>query len=123
MVERLRGLGLSAMADAFTELQHSLSAIPIGLSHAVLMGRDPAIRGLPGYSSGPPLSYACNAHFHSDLLDRQGEYITDAVLGPDDPGCTRVSPKLAPEPQDLHVDTTIKHVLVTAGGLQQILAA
>jgi hypothetical protein len=59
----------------------------------------------------------------SDLLDRQGEHITNATLGLDDPGRTRINLKLAAEPKDLHVDAAIKHVFVNARGLQQMLPA
>ena len=58
----------------------------------------------------------------SGRLDRQGEHITDATLGLDDPGRTRINLKLAAKPKDLHVYAAIKHVFVNARGLQQILA-
>jgi hypothetical protein len=58
----------------------------------------------------------------SGPLDRQREHIAHTTLGLDDGGGAGVDLELAPQPQDLHIDAAIEHILVNAGRLQQVLA-
>jgi len=39
---------------------------------------------------------------------RQGEHITDTALRLDDPPRPRIGLELAPQPQDLHIDTPVE---------------
>ena len=59
----------------------------------------------------------------SDPLDRNGEYISDATLGLDEPRCAGVAFELASEAKNLHVDAAIEDILMHARGLQQVLTA
>src|SRR5260221_2093746 len=58
----------------------------------------------------------------SGWFDRQIEDIADAALGPDDTWRAGIDFQLAAQPQDLHVDAAIEHILVNPGRLQQVLA-
>src|SRR5260221_12318699 len=58
----------------------------------------------------------------SGWFDRQIEDIADAALGPDDTWRAGIDFQLAAQPQDLHVDAAIEHILVNPGRLQQVRA-
>src|ERR1700730_16704257 len=58
----------------------------------------------------------------SDRFDRQGKDVTDAALRADDMGRAGIGLELASQPQDLHVDAAVEHILVNAGRLQKVLA-
>src|SRR6186713_1905435 len=57
-----------------------------------------------------------------ERFDRQREYIADPPLGLDHARRTRIDLKLAPQPQYLDIDASIKNILVNPGSLQQMLA-
>jgi len=56
-------------------------------------------------------------------LDGQGEHITNTTFGLDDARGTRIGLELSAEPEDLHIDAAIEHVLVDPRRLQEVLAA
>jgi hypothetical protein len=56
------------------------------------------------------------------MLHRQGEAVADAPLGLDGARGTGISFQFAPQPQDLHVDATVEHVLMDPRRLKQVLA-
>ncbi len=103
------------------------------LSHEMLTGRDPAIRGLPKHSSMRGSGYACSGADHrhsvpapyetsSQRTDGQGKYIADTAFGLDDAGRTRVGLKLASEAEDLHIYAAVEHVFVNPCRLQEVLS-
>src|SRR5258708_33658043 len=58
-----------------------------------------------------------------EFLDRQGERVADAALGPDDTRWARIGLQLAPQPQDLDVHGSVEDIFVHVRCLQQGLAA
>ena len=59
----------------------------------------------------------------SKALHRQRKNIADAALGLDHAWRAGVAFKLAPQPQNLHVNASVEDVLVDTRRLQQVLAA
>src|SRR5580700_6369820 len=65
---------------------------------------------------------ACSEARTSGRLDRQSAQVAETALRLDDTGRSRIGLELAPQPQDLHVDAAVEHILVHAGRLQKMLA-
>src|SRR5262249_31156576 len=98
-------------------------------------GGDSAGPALPDRRNSEEKGYGCNLQARpssrqrprrigsSDALDREGEDIADAALGLDDARRARIGLELAPQAQNLYVDTAVEYVFVDAGRLQQVLAA
>ena len=59
----------------------------------------------------------------SDLFDLRNEYVADAALGLDETRRAGIGLQLASQPQHLHVDATVEHIFVYAGGLQEVFAS
>jgi hypothetical protein len=58
----------------------------------------------------------------SSRLDRQSAQVAETALRLDNTARARIGLELAPQPQDLHVDAPVEHILVHAGRLQKMLA-
>jgi hypothetical protein len=58
---------------------------------------------------------------HSERLGWERKHVANASPGLDDTRRARVGLQLAAQPQDLHVDAAVEHVLVHAGRLQKAL--
>jgi hypothetical protein len=59
----------------------------------------------------------------SHWLDGQGEHIANTTFGLDSTRGTRIALKLSAEPEDLHINAAIEHVLVHPRRLQKVLTA
>src|SRR5260370_32140802 len=75
-----------------------------------------------GHDASNVRGAACGGARTSGGFDRQSAQVAETALRLDDTGRSRIGLKLAPQPQDLHVDAAVEHILVHAGRLQKMLA-
>jgi hypothetical protein len=57
-----------------------------------------------------------------EFFDGQRKYVANAAFGQDDARRVWIGLQLAPQAQDLHVDTAIEDIFVDPGRLQKVLA-
>jgi hypothetical protein len=58
----------------------------------------------------------------SECFDGQRKHVADAAFGQDDARAIWIGLQLAPQAQDLHVDTAIEDIFVDPDRLQKVLA-